>query len=295
MDILPSITARKAYNARKALTPAFQEYYDKGLDRNANGFIKGRAKAARAQNWTNNDLAGFEITICFAGLTNTVPNAFSMLSYVLSDRDLTADICEELRDVTTRTKVDGIEHVTIDITAFNYKCPLLLSSYNESLRLCVNATPVRVTTQDVVLKDIYHLNKGGIVQVTGGAMHESRKVWGNDVDSFNGRRFLSKNLTREQKKHLLPFGGGKHLCPGRHLAYSEIVSFVAMVVLGYEVEMKDRSGLVRHPGFKLQQMGENSKKPAHDVEVLIRRKQEFKDVVWGFAVEPHANTETRAA
>ena len=294
LNLFPSITARKAYEARKVMAPAFQEYYDKGLDKNANSFIKGRAKAARVENFTNKDLAGFEITICFASLTNTVPNAFSMLCNILSDPVLTADICEEVAGVATRTMINGITQVSIDITLFNTKCPLLVSAFQETIRMCVNATPVRVVMEDMLLKDNYLLKKGGIVQVAGGAIHESRKIWGDDADTFNGRRFMNKEgLTREQKKAqahgLLPFGGGKHLCPGRHLAFTEIVSFVAMMVYGFEVQMKDGSGLVVPPPFKTQQVGENSKKPAHDVEVLIRRKQEFEGVTWIFHVDPIAN------
>jgi cytochrome P450 len=300
LNILPSITARKAYNARKVLTSAFHEYYDKGLDRNANSFVKGRARAARVENFTNRDLAGFEITICFASLTNTVPTAFSMLCYVLSDPVLTAEICEEVSSITIRTMVNGIVRVSLDITSFNTKCPLLVSAFQETIRMCVHATPIRVVTEDMLLKESYVLKKGGIVLVAGGAIQESRKVWGEDAETFNGRRFMNKKaLNREQKKAqaqgLLPFGGGKHLCPGRHLAFTEVVSFVAIMVYGFEVRMKDGSGLVKPPPFKTQQLGEISKKPAHDIEVLIRRKKEFKDVMWSFDVDPSANIEKVSA
>jgi hypothetical protein len=98
-----------------------------------------------------------------------------------------------------------------------------------------------------------------------------------------------EGLTKQQKKAqthgLLPFGGGKHLCPGRHLAFTDIVSFVAPVVYGFEVRMKD-SGLVKLPPYKTAQLGENSKKPAHDLEVLIRRRDEFKGVIRGSSVDP---------
>jgi cytochrome P450 len=235
------------------------------------------------EGWTNNDLAGFEITICFSALTNTVPNALSLLCHVLENPTLYADIREEVKKVTTKKTVGDVEHATIDITAFNDKCPILISSYWENIRLCVNGTPVRVATEDVTLKDAYNIEKGAILLATGGAMQESKKVWGSDADQFNGRRFLSDNVTREQQKHMLPFGGGKHLCPGRHLALTEIISFVALIVYGYEIEMRDGSKLV-HAGFKTQLAGENSKKPLRELNVTIRRKEEFKGVIWGFEV-----------
>ncbi|KAL5330525.1 hypothetical protein ACEPPN_000042 [Leptodophora sp. 'Broadleaf-Isolate-01'] len=288
LNIFPSITARKAWNARKTLTTAFEEYYNKGLDRNANAFIAGRARAARAENFTNNDLAGFEITICFAALTNTVPNSFSMLCNIFTNPALTADIREEVSRVVTRTSVDGRTVISLDTTSLDTSCPILISAYNETLRMCVNATAVRVVMEDMVLKDTYDLKKGGIVQIPGGALHESVRIWGSDAGVFNGRRFLNKkDLGREQRKAqsqgLFPFGGGKHLCPGRHLAFSEITSFVAMMIYGFEIKMKD-GGLISPPPFKVQQMGENSKKPKYDIEVVMSRRKEFEGMVWAFHV-----------
>jgi cytochrome P450 len=299
MNILPQITAQKAYQARKILQPAFLEYYNKGLDRNANAFIKGRAKAARVENFSNKDLAGFEITICFASLTNTVPNAFSMLCNVLSDPDLTAEIREEVAGVATRSTIDGKTQILLDITSVNTKCPTLVSAFHETLRTCVNATPVRVVTDDMMLKDTYFLKKGGVIQIIGGAIHESQEIWGDDVNTFNGRRFMKKKgLTKQQKKAqtqgLLPFGGGKHLCPGRHLAFTEIVSFVALVVYGFEVQLEG-GGLLKLPPYKTAQLGENSKKPVYDLEVLIKRREEYKGVTWGFSVDPTMDIEKVSA
>ncbi|MAD87338.1 MAG: hypothetical protein CL912_30640 [Deltaproteobacteria bacterium] len=289
LDFFPSITARKAWNARKTLTPAFEDYYNKGLDKNANAFIAGRARAARVEEFTNNDLAGFEITICFAALTNTVPNSFFMLCNILADPILTADIREEVSKIVTRTILGRRVVLTLDISSLEEDCPLLVSCYHETLRMCVNATPVRVVMEDVIIKDRYELKKGGVIQIPGGALHESERIWGGDAGVFNGRRFLQKKqLSREQRKAqtqgLFPFGGGKHLCPGRQLAFSEIASFVAMMIYGFDVKMRD-GGLIKPPPFKVQQLGENSKKPKHDIEVIIARSKEFEGAVWAFKVE----------
>ncbi|PVH79153.1 cytochrome P450, partial [Cadophora sp. DSE1049] len=291
LDFFPSITARKAWKARKTLTPAFEVYYNNGLDKNAHDFIAGRARAARVENFMNNDLAGFEITICFAALTDTVPNAFSMLCNILADPTLTAaDIREEISYIVTRTSVDGQTVLTLDISSLETTCTLLVSAYNASLRMCVNATPVRVVMEDMVLKDIYDLKKGGVVQIPGGALHESTHIWGSDADVFNGRRFLhKKHLTKGSKSGSVTFGGGKYLCLGRHLAFSEIASFASMMIYGFDFKMKD-GGLIKPPPFKVQQMGEKSKKPKHDIEVDIERKKEFEGVVWAFNVETAQGT-----
>jgi hypothetical protein len=289
IDILPRITASRAWKARKAFTPAFIDYYERGLDKNANAFVKARRRNARTHGFTNQDLGSFDMLILHTALVNTVPNAFSMLARIVSDPVLTAEISEEVAFVATRTTVDGVDHVALDIAAFNAKGPILVSTFQENIRMCVNATSVRVVQEDVLLKEGYFLKKGGVVQVSGGAIQESSKYWGSDAPAFNPYRFLkTTDLTREQKKAqskgLLPFGGGKHLCPGRQLAFVEIVSFLGMLVYGFEVRMKDGS-LVKPPPYKKQDLGQNSKSPEHDIDVVIRRKEEFKDVIFEFVVD----------
>lgn len=289
-----SILAPKAHRALKTISPAFVEYYNKGLDKNANHFIQARTKAARGSGFTNKDIGDFEITIVFASLTNAVPNAFTMLCNVLADSKLTDEISEEVANVTSKSASGGVTQVTIDTTAFSTKCPLLVAAWQETLRVCVNATSVRAVVEDVVLKDSYAFQKGGVVQLVAGRSHQSEKIWGKDISTFNPRRFLKReDLTREEKRAqtqgLMPWGGGKHLCPGRHFAFTEVVGFVAMVVYGFEVRMKEGLGRVEMPPFKVQQLGENSRNPAHDVEVWMRRKEEFKDVRFGFNVDPVRN------
>lgn len=214
-----------------------------------------------------------------------------MLCNILENDALTAEISDEIASVTTKSIIDGVTEVTIDTTAFNTNCPLLVAAWQETLRVCVNATSVRAVVEDVVLKDSYAFQKGSVVQLAAGRSHESEKIWGKDISTFNPGRFLKReNLTREEKRAqtqgLMPWGGGKHLCPGRHFAFTEAVGFVAMVIYGFEVRMKDGLGRVEMPPFKVQQLGENSRNPAHDIEVLIGRKEEFKDVRFGFNVDP---------
>ena len=46
----------------------------------------------------------------------------------------------------------------------------------------------------------------------------------------------------------------------------------------YGFEVQERSGgVLRHPGFASQPMGDNSKKPREDLEVVIKKK-EFESI-----------------
>ena len=87
-----------------------------------------------------------------------------------------------------------------------------------------------------------------------------------------------------QRRAYTPFGGGKNLCPGRHAAANETLSFVAMVVLAFEVEREDGRGFEVIEEAK-RAAGASVPKAEGDVRVVVRRKEELKGVRLEFAGE----------
>lgn len=83
-----------------------------------------------------------------------------------------------------------------------------------------------------MLDDRHLLKKGSVVHLVTEAFQLDTEIWGADAARFNPERFLAK-VSKENKKvqsqAFIPFGGGKNMCPGRHLALTEITSFVAML------------------------------------------------------------------
>lgn len=189
----------------------------------------------------------------------------------------------------TRQTRDDVDVVTLGISALQSQCPLLTACFNETLRLTKTGASVRTILEDVKLDDQYFLKKGAFVQIPTGVMQSDLKVWGPDAKEFNPRRFLTQeSLPKDEKKAqsqaFIPWGGGKNLCPGRHLAYTEIVAFVAILVYGFDLTMSDGSNL-KVPKGGFQKLGVASISPEKDLDVLIRRREEFEDVVWEFKVD----------
>ena len=158
----------------------------------------------------------------------------------------------------------------MDIAKFQTNCPLLLSSFRETLRLVDAATSVRSVTQDIQLtsstRSSYLLKKGNVVQLPSGITHNNPAIWGSEAQKFNPRRFLPetqnslpKDIKKAQTQGYFPFGGGRHLCPGRHFATTEILAFVGAMVTGYVVEG------VKVPAMKFQKLGTAVRKPATEV------------------------------
>jgi len=134
----------------------------------------------------------------------------------------------------------------------------------------------------------YLLKKGSFLQIPTGVLQADLKTWGPDAKEFNPYRFLTQDsLPKEKRKTqnqaFMPFGGGRNLCPGRHLAFTEIAAFAAMLVYGFELKMSN-GDMCKVPKGEFQKLGVASISPAKDMDVLIKRRDEFEGVIWEFDV-----------
>ena len=89
-----------------------------------------------------------------------------------------------------------------------------------------------------------------------------------------------------------PFGGGKHLCPGRHFAFAEVMSFVATIVYGFDVRMADENADFKAPKMALQKLGTRVRKPVNDIDALIKPRLGFEGAKWAYSVRKETDIET---
>lgn len=67
-------------------------------------------------------------------------------------------------------------------------------------------------------------------------LHLNSSVFGDDANSFDALRFMKKkHLARSPSWR--PFGGGQTLCPGRFVAQQTILTFVAIVLHEFDIEL----------------------------------------------------------
>lgn len=190
------------------------------------------------------------------------------------------------------TPISGIKKITINFTKLDANCPLLGGSYREAVRLASQILTLRRVLADTIVSDgkggpSYLLKAGSNVMMPAKVVHRNTDTWGKDADQFNPRRFLpdpsgDKDLDRLRKISFVPFGGGKHYCPGRHFAFAENLAFMAALVLGFEVIGLDEKKV----RMRDSKMGEAAK-PVPGFEggpVVIRRRKGWEAVEWSFAV-----------
>ncbi|KAL8680120.1 MAG: hypothetical protein Q9186_003644 [Xanthomendoza sp. 1 TL-2023] len=301
LGIAPSITARKACRARTKFIAGMKEYIDDNGPETGSDLIKAR--------WEGNKKYGaveytaqFEIGNLIGVLINATPTFFWLLTHIYSRPTLLAELRAEIANVTDSTSSDDDDDITtnsIMIAKLKDHCPLLLSTYQETLRLQTHNTSSRWVTKDTILADQYLLKAGNVIQMPGYPVHTLPSIWGPDVSSFNPHRFLlkpernQKQRDKAMKQHpasFRSFGGGATLCPGRHFATAEICAAAAMMVMRFEIEPvggDGDGGKWRIPDWKRGKIASGVPPPQRDIRVKVRVREGMKkkDVKWKFGFE----------
>ena len=292
VDVLPSIFARKVYLARKRILDGLVEYVKEERYKKACPLIQRRI-AMNLKYGVTPEMAGHaELIMHFAVLGNVVPTTFWLLANLFSRPELLTEVRGEVgKAVTTARSDDGQDIKTIHVDMLKSVAPLLTSCFRENLRMVANMTSVRWILEDTMIADKYLLKKDSIVQVASGVMHMDEQIWGEDASEFNSRRFVSASESTTEKTATAPlpknvpsaafraFGGGSVICPGRHFAQSEIVGYVAVVVMAFNLE-KPGGRVFELPTRNNKAIPLAVMKPRDECKVVIIRRKEAEDVKW---------------
>ncbi|KAM0335031.1 hypothetical protein ACHAQA_000065 [Verticillium albo-atrum] len=278
-----------AFKARARVQKALSDYYEaKGdLHEDVSELVRKRAAHLRRNGVTDKGAGKFELALLHVATSNTIPTLFWFVAYIVSSKELLGPLEKEIRGLIDHQENDT---VMMDITRFEDECPLLVSCYRETLRFAVQGTHTRRVMEDTVISDgrsgSFLLKKGCDVQASSWNSHSLERVWGTGAMTWKGDRFISAPPESEKARRISfhPFGGGRHLCPGRNFAMAENLGFVATLVMGFDVvPAAGESAAWTLPEMKLGSFAEASMKPVKNGEgfgVRIRRKAGWEKTQW---------------
>ncbi|KAI1387763.1 cytochrome P450 [Hypoxylon trugodes] len=284
MSIAPSITARRAYLGRERLSAALLTYLQEDLHtKSGSKIVRERVAIAQRHGWTLPAIAREELSFLFAGIVNATTSTFWILLHLYADPKLLADVRREVEAVLIKGEGKGNKK-TLRMNDLRDSCPVLVAVYRECLRLGSDTYSTRLVKEDFLLADTYFLKKNSVVQIAGGVIHADARIWGNDVEEFNPGRFLTEKPQQQgeektkQKNTFHPaafraFGGGKTLCPGRHFAMNEILAFVALVILQFDMKPA-RGDRIEVPSKNDGVLPVHILEPMRPIEVLITKRED---------------------
>jgi cytochrome P450 len=284
-----SFFARKGYHARNAIQAAMAKYFE-GFDEDdpsVSKFIRQNFKIATRDNGlTPYDFSRGQFTILWVAVVNTAPTLFWLIAHVWTDAELISRVREEVLGVVQL--IDGGNEAVVDVTQLEDKCPLLTSCFRETVRLSNQISGNRYAKQDVVVRDDsdgreYLIKNGTHVMWSTKNLHRSRDVWGDDAGRFRADRLLGQTLSKSQRQNFLPFGGGKHLCPGRHFAAVETQGLAIVLALGFEIEGLSKDDTIMGTPPMSSAVPNPTKSQGRDVH--ISRRKGWENVRWRFKAE----------
>ncbi|KAK4665407.1 hypothetical protein QC763_0062110 [Podospora pseudopauciseta] len=293
MDILPSFIAKKGHLGRIRLAQALTPYYSSQAEQHpaASALVRLRAQEMRNAGLPVEDIAKIETLLPLAAMTNTVPTLFWFFSHVFTRPAIAEQLRKEVEDnLLTR---DGPKaKLAVSSAVLEEKTPFLWSCYRETLRLTVHQIATRTAIQDTTITSpktgqTYFLAKGSVVQMSIGASHFLPEYWGEKYLDFKPDRFLG--LTKEEERAFKvahqPFGGGLHLCPGRHFALAEMMAVMTTLLVGFEVGGLDGEGEWREPERGTASIVDAATRPKDygaGFGAKVRRREGWEDVVWEY-------------
>ncbi|KXX73875.1 hypothetical protein MMYC01_204633 [Madurella mycetomatis] len=293
---LPAALTPAGDRARKTLAAALMPYYAARHDEDpsASAFVRSRTAELRQVGIPTEDIARLETLLPFAALANTVPLLFWLICFIFSRSELTTKLREEVGGLIE--KREGAVVTLLTGSVVEERCPQLMSCYRETLRQAVHQVSTRTAVQDTTVSDKngrqYLIRAGNVVQLSIGTSHALDEYWGSDADEFKPDRFLGRKVdsddepggVKAMRTALLPFGGGTHLCPGRHFAFAEMMAVIVTLLLGYEVEPLEGAEW-KLPAFATRSLIDAVTKPANHGEgfgVRIRRRQGWEEAQWAY-------------
>ncbi|KAL2877002.1 hypothetical protein SGCOL_007837 [Colletotrichum sp. CLE4] len=287
MKFAPNLVAPKAIAARKRMSDLIRPFYKARKDENSNvaKIFQDRARYLRELGMPSEDLSQTEFLILFAATLNTAPNLFWTFAEVFSRPEFIERIRQEVLQVAVATKTETGRDVTIDAKNLEADCPVLGACFREVLRLHSAQIGNRRVMKDATLEDTdgrqYLLKKGTNMQWSASVTHFMPEIWGDDAASFKPERFHDVDPREEKRRRgaLIPFGGGRYLCPGRHFAQTETLGFVSVLALGFDVNG------VKVPAAEAPPLGGAMRRPAGNraaEHIKISRREGWEDVTWRF-------------
>lgn len=259
-----------------------KEYNSRGGQEKSSHLTKARYNVYVKNGLSSEAIARLELSSIIGILINATPSVFWLLFYIYSVPGLLEDLRQEVANATSTGLLSTQEYQkkhSISVVKLRESCPLLVSTYRETLRLKTNNVYTRWVQADTLLDDRYLLKQGSIVQIPGASMHADPALWGAEVKDFNPRRFI-KGAATHRPGAFRTFGGGTSLCPGRHFALIEIVSTAAMFVMRYD--MKPRGGTWKEPKMEGNDVVCSIAPPTSRLDVEISTREGYQGDEWEF-------------
>jgi cytochrome P450 len=300
LNFFPKYVVPKAFKARERLVDRFKVYHRNSESSDMADLIRRRVQICRQYGCSDDYLGRSELELVNGLLSNMVPTLFWMLTHIVLDGSLASTINNEVAQILQPKNGEGASSSTTNTTTLHFefaqvrdKCPTLVATYHEVLRLYASSARAYQVTEDFMLTDNYLLRKGSMVTIPVEVLHKSPNNWGPDASQFRPNRWINPDSAPHHPAAWAPFGGGSSICPGRYFVFDLILSIAIMVLYSFDLEIV--SGEKQLPERRTKIMS-GVRLPEKDPDILMRRRRRADqdgEVVWSFKKEASPSVKER--
>ncbi|KAL4862857.1 hypothetical protein BDV12DRAFT_190125 [Aspergillus spectabilis] len=262
---LPRFLSKDMIAAKDDMINFFVEYFTLSPEvrGHSNFWVSSVEGLLRDLDLTNEEIARMFMLHTSSIIGNMYKLSFWLVAHILSNRDLLHSITLEIQPAVN-PQTQAVDH-----TYLTENCPILDSLYSEVLRLIVTSPMTRKVSSTTTVGG-KTLKEGNNVLIIYRQLHLDRDTWGPTPELLQPDRFL-RDKALKTKVAYRPWGGGKHVCPGRFLAKKAVFVFVALLLGQYEISM-DNVGEQPFPRADLAKAsGVASIADGEDVMISLRR------------------------
>ncbi|MFO1351550.1 MAG: cytochrome P450 [Gammaproteobacteria bacterium] len=192
------------------------------------------------------------VTLFLAG-HDTTARALSWAFYFLSQHP---EVAQQIHDEATQVLVDGTVTAADQVGRLHYT----EQAVNEALRLLPPVYMVSRTPKEDDHFGPYRIAKESLVVISPYVMHRHPAYW-ESPERFDPTRFCPARAQGRPHYTFFPFGGGKRICLGTHLAMLEMTVIVAMVLNRFQLALVPGQRVVVQPLLTLR--------PRHGVKIAL--------------------------
>ncbi|KAF2192965.1 cytochrome P450 [Zopfia rhizophila CBS 207.26] len=280
----PSIMAWRNLRARARVAAAFKEYFANNGHVEASSLVKTMFEVNTTYGFELAEIAKMEIATCLALLSTSAIATFWTIFHLYANPIALADGRHDILAaiVGEKRNADGKLVRTVDLSLIKEKCPVLYSTFQETLRYHSSVISAKLVLEDMVLADQHYLKKGSTLMIPGPVVHSDTSIWGANANQFDHKRFMRNRVdtSAPNASAFRAFGGGATMCPGRYLSSNVIPALAAMIILQFDIA--PISGRWVMPTTTKADIWNALPKPDYDIKVAVTPRKEAENVEWKF-------------
>ena len=286
LQFFPKYIVPDAFQARERLVQVLGECLEDFRQDGVNDISRRRWETSKKYGLSRDYLGRSELELLNGLLSNTVPAVFWILAHIIvtGNGSFSKQIDEEIGNF-----VQQEEHqLGFDIGQIRQRCPILVATYQEALRLYASSARAYKVVEDFETPDGCLLKTGSLVYVPTETIHKNSKNWGADVLQFRPDRWL-KSEHEHHPGSYAPFGVGSSICPGRHFVFDMILGSLVVLLYSFNLQAapSSRSAVLKVPERRSRIMS-GMRLPTNGIDVLLSRKafaddrQDSSTLRWSF-------------